>query len=145
MRKRTLRPNEPSQITEKVLVRIAEDLKAGKPPLPKLAVVDDMVPGLRFIIYKNGEIAIHASYVVGERRPFLKLGVLKASPDRRQEGLPPQELSLAEARQLVRDIKSIGLRGIDIQEGLVTRLLAELKRDGAAWRPAMSPPASRKG
>lgn len=132
-------------ITEKTLVKIAEDLRAGRPPLPKLAVVDDMVPGLRFIIYKNSEIAVHASYVVGDRRPFLKIGVLKASPDRRQEGLPPQLLSLAEARHLVKDIKAIGLRGIDVQEGLVTRLISELKRDGAAWRPALSPPASRKG
>jgi hypothetical protein len=133
VRKRTLRPNEQSQITEATLFKIASDLKRGVPPLPKLSVVDDLVVGLRFIIYRSGEIAIHASYTVGERRPFFRLGALNKDA--------PDHLSLAEARQLVKDIKAIGDRGIDIQEGMFGRLIRELQRDGAKWKPTLSPPA----
>jgi hypothetical protein len=135
MRKRTLRAGETSQITEKALFKIAEDLKAGRPPLPKLSVVDDMVVGLRFIVYKSGEIAMHASYVVGERRPFFKIGVLNHGD--------PDHLSLTDARQLVKDIKTIGERGIDVQDGLMRRLIKELKRDGARWSPTLNAPAKK--
>jgi len=133
VRKRTLKPNEPSQITEKALFKIADDLKKGIPPLPKLSIVDDMVVGLRFIVYKSGEIAIHASYTVGDRRPFFLIGRLnKESPD---------HLSLTEARELVKSIKAIGDRGIDVQDGMMRRLIKELQRDGAKWKPTLSPPA----
>src|SRR6266576_1030842 len=125
VRKRTLKPNEPSQITERALFKIADDLKKGIPPLPKLSIVDDMVVGLRFIVYRSGEIAIHASYTVGERRPFFKLGVLNPKD--------PDHLSLTDARHLVRDIKAIGDRGIDVQDGLMRRLIQELRRDGPRW------------
>ena len=136
MRKRTLKPNEPSQITERALFKIADDLKKGIPPLPKLSIVDDLVVGLRFIVYKTGEIAIHASYTVGERRPFFKLGVLNKDSD--------EHLSLADARHLVKNIKAIGDRGIDVQEGMQKRLIAELMRDGSAWRPALNAPAAKR-
>jgi hypothetical protein len=135
MRKRTLRPGEASQITEKVLFKMADDLKAGRPPLPKLSVVDDLVVGLRFIIYKDGSIAIHASYTVGDRRPFFLIGKLNKDD--------PDHLSLADARDLVKSIKNIGLRGVDVQDGMYRRLISELKRDGAAWRPTLCPPARK--
>jgi hypothetical protein len=135
MRKRTLRPGEASQITEKTLFKIADDLKRGVPPLPKLSVVDDMVVGLRFIIYRSGEIALHSSYTVGDRRPFFKLGVLNKDD--------PDHLSLTDARELTKSIKSIGLRGVDIQDGLMKRLVAELKRDGQNWRPTLNAPAKK--
>jgi hypothetical protein len=101
-----------------------------------LSVVDDLVVGLRFIIYNSGEIAIHASYTVGDRRPFFKIGVLNPKD--------PDHLSLADARQLVKDIKKIGDRGVDVQDGMMRRLIQELRRDGAAWSPTLSPPAKKR-
>jgi hypothetical protein len=133
MRKRTLRPGEASQITEKTLFKIADDLRKGIPPLPKLSVVDDLVVGLRFIIYKDASIAMHASYTVGDRRPFFKIGVLNPKD--------PDHLSLTDARQLVKDIKAIGDRGIDVQDGMMRRLIKEIQRDGSRWTPALCPPA----
>jgi hypothetical protein len=142
MRKRTLRPGEASQITEKTLFKIADDLKRGVPPLPKLSVVDDMMTGLRFIIYKDAEISIHVSYTVGERRPFMKIGSLSPASHSRQPKTAEQ-LTLAEARDLTRAIKAIGDRGIDIEQASRQRLLSEIKRDGAAWKPALNAPAKK--
>jgi len=130
-----LRPGEHSQITEKILFKMAADLQRGVPPLPKLSVVDDMVVGLRFIIYKDGEIAIHASYTVGERRPFMKLGTL-TPPAKDRQPKTAEQLSLVEARELTKAIKAIGDRGIDIEAASRARLMEELKRDGGKWSPA---------
>jgi hypothetical protein len=140
MRKRTLRPNEPSQITEKTLFKIADDLKRGVPPLPKLSVVDDMVVGLRFIIYKDAEISIHVSYTVGERRPFLKIGTLNP-PTKDRQPKTAEQLTLTEARELAKSIKAIGDRGIDVEAAHRARLLFEIKRDGGKWKPTLSAPA----
>lgn len=145
MPKRALPSTEHSQITEKVLFKIASDLEKGIPAIKdKLSIVDDLVIGLRFIIYKNAEIAVHASYTVGDRRPFMKLGVLSASAKASREPSTNEPITLAEARELTRAIKAIGDRGIDIEKASRMRLMAEIKRDGGKWSPTLSPPA-RKG
>jgi len=142
VRKRILRPNEPSQVTEKTLLKIADDFKKGIPPLQdKLKIVDDMVVGLRIYIYKTGAIVFHASYTVGDRRPFMKLGEL--SPAHSRQPKTDEPLSLAEARELTKAIKAIGDRGIDVEKAHRARLLAEIKRDGSAWKPTLNAPAKK--
>lgn len=145
MRKRTLRPNEPSQITEKTLFKIADDLKSGRPPLPKLSVVDDMVVGLRFIILKDGTITVHASYTVGDRRPFMKIGELYPPGATGTRRIPKSDehLTLTEARELTKAIKAIGDRGIDVEKAHRTRLIEEIKRDGPHWKPTPNAPAKK--
>jgi hypothetical protein len=133
LRKRTLKPHEPSQITERMLFEIADNLQKKIPPLPKLSIVDDKVVGLRFIVYNTGIIAIHASYTVGERRPFMKIGELQKDSE--------EHLSLADARELTKAIKAIGDRGIDVQKAQRDRLILELLRDGPKWKPVPNAPA----
>lgn len=146
MRKRTLKPNEPSQITEKTLLKIASDLSKGIPPLPKLSVVDDVVVGLRFIILKDGTITVHTSYRVdgeGDRRPFMKIGTLGTTAANPRQPKSDEQLTLTEARELTKAIKTIGDRGIDVEAASRSRLLAEIKRDGGAWKPTLNPPIKK--
>jgi hypothetical protein len=137
VRTRTLRPGEQSVITEKALFKMAEEFKVMTKgtTVKKLPVVDDMVVGLRFIILKDGTITIHASYTVGDRRPFMKIGELSPKSE--------EHLSLTEARELTKAIKAIGDRGIDVEKAQRTRLLAEIKRDGPRWSPALNAPAKK--
>lgn len=147
MPKRALQSIGQSQITERVLQKMATDLERGVPLLPKLSVADDMVPGLRFIIYKSGEISIHVSYVVAgpvDRRPFIKIGTLGTSSTGKRELKTDESFTLAEARELAKNIKAIGDRGIDVERDARKRLLDEIRRDGSRWSPTLNSPA-RKG
>lgn len=148
MKRKMTKADEVSQITEKVLVKMAQDLMKDTPPLPKLAVTDDVVVGLRFIIYKEGTISIHVSYTVDgdtDRRPFIKVGYLASSPSKAaREPKTDEPLTLEEARNLARAIKQIGDRGIDIERDSRRRLLSEIRRDGGKWSPSPNAPA-RKG
>ena len=112
------------------LQKIADDLekgKYGKIPNGRLVVSDEMQPGLRANVFKG-----YWSYIVEYKlpgiatRPHLTLGEHPAT-------------SITEARQLAKTIRELGSMGIDVQEGLRQRLVAELKRDGTKWRPAMAP------
>ncbi len=129
-------PNEPSQFTKKHMLSLLADLQAGKLPPPRVQISDDMVTGLRAIVNQTGIISLHAAYAVGGSRPLLKLGELQPGSD--------EPITIEEARELTRAIQELGSRGIDVQEGLHRRLMAEIKRDGVNWRYALSPPPVKK-
>jgi len=116
-----------SRFTEETLEAVAKDLKSGRLPLQRTQVSDDLVAGLRAQILRSGLISYHVSYYVGDKRPFVNIGSAnKGEPD---------YLTVTEARQIAKTIKALGDKGIDVQEGLHTRLIRELKRDGEKWRP----------
>jgi hypothetical protein len=43
--------------------------------------------------------------------------------------------TIKEARELTKTIRALAEKGIDIQDGLLPRLLRELKAWGTRWRP----------
>lgn len=120
-------PAEKSKFDATTLLAVAEDLKAGRLPLERVRVSDDMVVGLKAVVNRSGLVTLHVSYEVGEERPFYKLGdVNKDSPD---------HISIEDARELTKTVKALGDRGINIEDANRKRLLMELKRDGTRWRP----------
>ena len=107
--------------------RVARELKSGRLPLVRTQISDDMVTGLRMLINRSGLMSYHVSYYCGDARPYIKIGEAnKNSPD---------YLTLEDARELAKTIKGLAEKGIDVQEGLMQRLIRELKRDGMKWRP----------
>jgi hypothetical protein len=118
--------SESTKFTEEKLRALAKDLQTGRLPLERTQVSDDMVAGLRAAINKSGRISFHASYYVGDKRPFLDIGEL--------DPRSPDHISLADAREITKTIKALGDKGINVQDGLHRRLLRELKRDGVKWR-----------
>lgn len=116
-----------TKFTKETLEAFARDLKSGRIPLERQQISDDMVVGLRAVIHKSGLIAFHASYYVGENRPFMKLGDL--NEDSRDH------ISIEDARELTKTIKALGDKGIDVQDGLHRRLIDELMEEGTNWRP----------
>lgn len=115
-----------TRFTEENLELVAKDLQSGRLPLMRTQLSDDFVAGLRALVNKSGLISFHISYAVGDRRPFMKLGDLnKDSPD---------HISLKDAREVAKTVKKLGDRGIDPQDGLLKRLVFELKRDGENWK-----------
>jgi hypothetical protein len=130
-KRKALRSVEESRFTEANLAAMAKDLKSGRIMLDRTVLSDDLVVGLRAVIRKDGDVAYHASYTLGDGRPFLKLGMLDAKD--------PDHISLAEARELTKTIKALADKGIDPQQGLHKRLIAELKRDGSNWTPDGKP------
>lgn len=123
-----IRAKEPgeSKFSEKAFLGVAEDLKSGRLPLERTQLSDDMVTGLRAMIFKNGDISYYASYYFGDDRPLLKIG----SGNRET----PDYLPLAKARELTKTIKALAERGVNVQLGLMPRLVRELLRDGVRWR-----------
>lgn len=117
----------PSRFTEETFHAVAKDLKSGRLPLARTQISDDLVAGLRAQIHRSGLTSYHVSYYVGDKRPFINVG--SANPEE------PDYLTVTEARNLAKTIKSLGDRGVDVQDGLHKRLLKELKRDGTSWRP----------
>jgi hypothetical protein len=95
-------------------------------PVPKkspwISVGDDRVPGLRAIIRKSGAVTFHQMYYIGDARPMMTIGQF---PD----------TTIEEARHLANVVRTLARNGTDPQEGLYGRLLKELARDGASWRP----------
>jgi hypothetical protein len=127
VRRQKLESPRESKFTEKALLAIAEDLKAEKVPMARLTVSDDLVVGLRAMLFKNGEISYHASYTLAGERPFLQIGSgNKKSPD---------YLSVTDAREITKTIKALADRGIDVKDGLMPRLRRELLEQGVKWRP----------
>lgn len=128
-KRKALRAGEPSKFEKDSLFALAKDLQTRRLPLERITVSDDMVTGLRAVISKSGQIALSASYHFGDERPFLKLGELSAPPK------DPAYISIDDARELTKTIKSLADKGIDPQEGLHKRLIRELKEQGTRWRP----------
>jgi hypothetical protein len=126
VRVKKLEANEQSKFTEKTLLGVANDLKSGRTPLSRIQIVDDMVIGLRAMIFKDGGITYHASYTVGDERPFIKIGKGNAAD--------PDYITIKDARELTKTIKALGDKGVDVREALMPRLRRELLRDGARWR-----------
>lgn len=120
---------EPStKFTVEKLEAFARDLKSQRIPLDRQQISDDVETGLRAIVYKSGLIVLAVSYNVSEgNRPFLRLGTLNKDE--------PDHLTIEEARDLARTVKTIANRGIDVQDGLLRRLIQELQRDGVNWQP----------
>lgn len=116
-----------TKFTQERLEAFAKDLKSQRVPLERQQISDDMVVGLRAMCHRSGLIAYHVSYYVGDKRPFAKIGEgNKDSPD---------YISIEEAREVAKTIKALGDKGIDVQDGLMRRLVKELKEKGTAWRP----------
>lgn len=129
MAKATRSTGSPStKFTAETLEAFARDLKSGRVPLERQQVSDDRVTGLRAIVYKSGLIVFAVSYYVdGANRPFMRLGSMNKDE--------PDYMTIEEARELAKTVKAIGDKGIDPQDGLLRRLIAELKRDGVNWKP----------
>jgi hypothetical protein len=127
VRRITLESEAQSKVTEKGLLKIAEDVVSGRTPVGRITVADDLVVGLRALILKSGAVSYHASYHLKGERPFLYLGSAKKGD--------VDYLPLAEAREITKTIKALGDKGVDVRDGLLPRLVRELKRDGIKWRP----------
>jgi len=128
-KRKPLRAGAESKFEPETLKALAKDLQSGRIPMERVTVSDDMVTGLRAMVTKDGGISFHASYHFGDARPFLKLGNFHVSPK------DPDYISIQDARELTKTIKALADKGIDPQQGLHTRLIRELKRDGTSWRP----------
>jgi hypothetical protein len=116
-----------SDFTVENFKNILADLQSGRWPLQRTQISDDMVTGLRMMINKSGLMSYHASYYVGDDRPFMKIG--DANED------SPDYISLEDAREITKTIIALGEKGIDVQDGLHRRLIRELKKEGTRWRP----------
>jgi hypothetical protein len=119
-------PAEKSKFDESTLLEIAKDLESGKLPLERVRVSDDMVVGLRAVVNRSGLVTLHISYGIGDDRFFLLLGSLNKTED--------NHISIDDARDLAKTIKSLADRGVDVQEGLHKRLMKELKEQGTRWK-----------
>ena len=135
MRKRVVAPpkaapSNPARFNVITLQKIADDLAKGKLKIlhNKLDVADDIQPGLKANVYKSGYWSYLVEYKVQGRdgRPHLTIG-------------KHPQMSITEARELAKTIKYLGSKGLDVQDGLMDRLIAELKRDGVQWRGGMAP------
>jgi hypothetical protein len=120
-------PAEKSKFDATTLLEIAKDLQSGKLPLERVRVSDDMVVGLRAVVNRSGLVTLHASYEVGDDRPFIKLGDINKDSD--------EHITIEQARELTKTIKALADKGIDVQDGLHKRLMRELKEQGTRWRP----------
>jgi hypothetical protein len=120
-------PADKSKFDAKTLLAIAEDLQSGKLPLERVRVSDDMVVGLRAVVNRSGLVTLHASYEIGDQRPFMKIGSVNKDAE--------DHITIEEARELTKTIKALADKGVDVQDGLHRRLIRELKEKGTAWRP----------
>src|SRR4051812_33089587 len=125
MAKRPPLGSMPSKFDPKTLNALVKDLQAGRLPLDRVTVSDDMVTGLRAVVYKSGLISFAISYHFGDERPFLKLGSLNPDAD--------DYITIPEVRELAKTVKALADKGIDVQAGLHARLLRELKEKGTSW------------
>lgn len=113
-------------------------LEASKKDAAKLKIrqrlSDPLAPGLRVNVYTEGQVAFSVEYKLPgiQSRLHVKIGEWP-------------EMSIHEAREITATVRELGMRGVDVQYGLHTRLAQELKRDGLDWRPALAPVPKRKG
>jgi hypothetical protein len=106
--------------TPKFLNAFRADVDAKKIPV-RSQITDGLVPGLR-ARFEADRTAFYAHYfVAGERKQQL-IGHFP-------------EMSIPVAREVVKTIKALADKGINIQDGLVPRLIQELIQLGDAWRP----------
>jgi hypothetical protein len=135
MRRKALLPTEHSKFTEKTLHLVLEDLQSGRHPSARSTISDDRVAGLRAEVMKTGNISYNASYTLpsGER-PYVKIGTCTKGPE---------YCTVEQARERTKTIKALGDKGIDVRDGLFTRLWAELDRDGPKWKPTLNAPAKK--
>jgi hypothetical protein len=115
-----------SQYNEKILFSTVDELQSGKIKLERMRYVDDVVPGLRFVMNRTGLVTFHIQYEVGKERKYLLLGSLNKERD--------DHMSIQEARDVAETVKALAEKGTDPAEGLHRRLIRELKRDGANWK-----------
>lgn len=112
------------------LQKIANDLETGKLKIShnRVDVNDEIQPGLKANVFKTGWWSYVVEYKVQGRdgRPHLTIGKHPTMP-------------ISEARELAKTIRYLGSKGVDVQDGLMDRLIAELKRDGIQWRGGMAP------
>lgn len=113
--------------TEAFFKQVVEDMKSGRWPGKRVQHADDMVTGLRAQVYPTGLISYHVSYYVGEERPFMLIGYGHDKSD-------PLYLTVQDARHVAKTVIALGEKGINPQDGLLPRLVHELKRDGANWK-----------
>lgn len=95
-------------------------------------LTDAHAPGLRVIAYPSGQVTFSVEY----RIPGIKTRMNVTL------GYWPDTMSIHEAREVAETVRELGERGVDVQLGLHTRLVQELKRDGVNWRPTLCPPAA---
>lgn len=112
------------------LQKMSEELAAGKYgdlPNKRIVVNDEMQIGLKANVYKE-----YWSYIVEYK--------VKGRPERPHITIGRHPfMTIPEARELAKVIRHLGSIGVDVQEGLIDRLVAELKRDGIQWRGGMAP------
>jgi hypothetical protein len=127
-RRSAIKSTDRSKFTEELLRGLARDLESQRTPVERMTVSDDRVIGLRAMVSKTGAISFHVSYHVGGKRPLMHIGDLnKDSPD---------YISINDAREVAETIKYLASEyAIDPQEGMMRRVVKELKRDGTRWRP----------
>lgn len=118
------RVTRPSKFSADLINALIKDLQEKRLPLGKITITDEETPGLRAIIRDSGTVTLSLQYAVtGQKlRPTISLGEFP-------------EMSIQKARNYSKTILELGKQGIDIQQGLLPRLLKELERDGVKWRP----------
>jgi hypothetical protein len=94
----------------------------------RINLTDDMQPGLRALVQKDGRVSLHAGYTVGDSRPMMMLGQIS-------DPKAPDFITIEDARHLTKTIRALGDKGVDPQEGLHKRLLKEIAEKGTAWKP----------
>lgn len=126
VRSKAGRPRNPVEFNVETFEKVARDLQKGTIPLDRVTVSDSEVAGLRAIVHDTGEISFHVHYRLdtgdGFIRPYLKIG-------------NHPQMTVPRARKLAKTIIELGDEGIDVQEGLIDRLLRELEDKGTRWRP----------
>lgn len=122
-------PAVSSVFNDKMLFQTAKDLQSGRIPTERVRYSDDVVPGLRYVINQSGYISMHAQYEVSgtKFRGMLLLGSLNEDAE--------NHMTIAEARKLTGIVQELAAHGIDVQEGLHSRLIRELRKEGTSWRP----------
>lgn len=113
--------------------QIEEKIHQAKASGQRQRFTDEGCENLRITAYPGGRVVFAASYRLPGTvtRPNFTMGDLS-------------QMSLEEARKLTEIVVELGQRGIDLHEGLHTRVVEELKRDGLNWRYALSPPPTKK-
>lgn len=116
-----------SYFTEEFFHQVAKDMKSGRWPGKRVQHADDMVTGLRAQVFPTGLISYHVTYYVGDERPYMLIGY--GNKDE------PMYCTVQEARNIAKTIIALGKKGINPQDGLLPRLIRELKEQGEKWRP----------
>lgn len=129
MRRKALGAGERSKFNRDTLLAIAADMsKKHYEGVNRINLTDDLQPGLRALVQKDGRVSLHANYTVGDSRPMMMLRQINDSK-------APDYITIEDARELTKTMRALGDRGVDPQSGLHARLIRELREKGTAWRP----------